>query len=340
MCQRRPLLPKWQKNSCVGAEKMLILQSERQKGVCYAINLSCHEMKLDLHIHKLILSYLIIGVVLMTSLTLLPVPGGYTWTPWVVNLATTVLFLLLIFLTSRLARTDKTCWGVLLTGAFILLFCPGVEKFFLRDEQGLLELGSQCIVPFFIGQYTRIRRKDFHRWYFLMLLMGIFCSYTHNGVSIPLFATFMWLSFRHLKGFFRMACWPMVIGFAIGTTLSIIITDDADNQLTLHNSLPEAIRHLSSNTLRILRTLWDTKVFVISIVMTGYLLYGPKGRMMLQRIARRHFALIVCLIFSLISMPLAPLGIDNAVHGVCFFCMFWLLFLVKYLAERYLAKKI
>ncbi len=278
------------------------------------------------------------GVSLMATLSWLPMPGGYTWTPWVVNLATTLLFVLLVFLTARLAKTDKTCMGVLVTAAFIVLFCPGVENFFLRDEQGLMELSSQCIVPFFVGQYTRIRRKDFHRWYFLMLLMGVFCSYTHNSVSIPLFFAFLWLSFRHLKGFFRMACWPMVIGFAIGTTLSIIFTADKDSTLVSYDSLPETIQLMSRNTLRVLRTLWDTKVFVISVLLTGYFLYGPKGRVMLQRIARRHFALTVCVIFSLISMPLAPLGIDNAVHGVCFFCMFWLLFLTKYLAERYWRK--
>ncbi len=287
-----------------------------------------------------ILSYVGIGVIMMLTLTWLPMPGGYTWVPWIINLATTLMFLLLVFLTARLAKTDKTGLGVLLTGAFLLLFCPGVEKFFLRDEQGLMELGSQCIVPFFIGQYTRIRRKDFHYWYFLMLLMGIFCSYTHNGVTIPLCAAFLWLSFRHLKGFFRMACWPMVIGFAIGTTLSILFSNESEIRLGMDELLPDTINQMSRTTLRVLRTLWDTKVFVIATILTGYLLYGPKGRKMLLRIARRHYALTVCAAFSLISMPLAPLGIDNAVHGVCFFCMFWLLFLVKYLAERYWEKRI
>lgn len=292
-----------------------------------------------LKIYPRLLSYLGIGIVVMLTLLLKPMPGGYTWNPFLINLATTLLFLLLIYLTARLAKTDKTSLGVVLTGLFIILFCPGEEKFFLRDEQGLMELGSECIVPFFMGQYTRIRKKDFRMWYFMMLLMGIFCSYTHNGVTIPLCAAFIWISFRHLKGFFRMACWPMVIGFAIGTTLSIIHTSEPEIPLAI-DKVPEAVTQMSDNTVSILVTLWDTKVFVISLILTGYLLYGPKGRKMLQRIARRHYALVLCGACSLLSMPLAPLGIDNAVHGVCFFCMFWLLFLTKYLAERYMNKRI
>lgn len=285
------------------------------------------------------ISYASMGCVLMLSLFLLPMPGGYTWNPIFINLATTLMFLLLVFLTARLAKTDRTGLGVALTGLFIFFFYPGVETFFVRDEQALMDIGSECIVPFFIGQYTRIRRKDFHRWYFMMLLMGIFCSYTHNGVTIPLCAAFLWLSFRHLKGFFHMACWPMVIGFAIGTTLSIL--NSSSQVITLDiEDMPDTISHMSNNTVHILAILWDTKVFVFSTIITGYLLYGPKGRRMLKHIAHRHYALTVCAICSLLSMPLAPLGIDNTVHGVCFFCMFWLLFVTKYMVERYWHKKV
>ena len=284
--------------------------------------------------------YLGIGIFIMTMLSVIPKQGGYTWEPWIINTATALMFVLLVWLTARLAKTNKTASGILLTGLFILLFCPGVDLFFLRDEQGILELGSECIVPFFMGQYARIRRKDFHYWYFLMLLMGIFCSYTHNGVTIPLCITFLWLSFRHLKGFFRMACWPMVIGFVIGTLLSIFFNANPVEALGLTPTLPETISHFSENTITILRTLWDTKVFVISIVVTGFLIYGAKGRKMLARIVKRHYALTLCAIVSLITVPLAPLGIDNAVHGVCFFSMFWLIFLAKYLAERYWNKRI
>lgn len=288
------------------------------------------------NIQRLILSYLIIAAVLFGALSLIPMPGGYTWNPWVINTATTLLFVLLTWLTARLARTDRTPMGILLTGLFLMLFCPGTEKFFLRDEQALFELCSQCIVPFFMSQYVRLRRKDFKYWYFLMLIMGIFCSYTHNGVTIPLCAAFFWLSFRHLKGFFRMACWPMVVGFAIGTTLSLVTSPDAPASILRPDLyLPQTLAQAPSTVWVVLRTLWDTKVFALALALTVYVAYGPKGRQMIHRIGRRHFALCVCLVFSLVSMPFAPLGIDNAVHGVCFFCMFWLLFLVKYMAERY-----
>ena len=295
-------------------------------------------MKERIKPYKCVLSYLGIGLAFLLLLSLHEREESYLWNPWCINLITTLLYVLFVWLTARLAKTDHTVPGIWLTGLYILFFCPGADKFLLGDEEGLMELASECIVPFFMGQYTRIRRKDFHYWYFLMLLMGIFCSYTHNGVTIPLCITFLWLSFRHLKGFFRMACWPMVIGFAIGTMLSILYRDPIES--TGDAFLPATLSYLSGNTITILRTLWDTKVFVLTVTGTGYLLYGKKGRQMLLRITRRHYALSLCAIVSLITVPLAPLGIDNAVHGVCFFSMYWLLFLTKYMAERYWHKRI
>lgn len=282
-------------------------------------------------IHRLVYSYLIVAVFVFSMLYSLPVPGGYTIEPWVINTCITLMFVLLVFLTARLARMNRTGTGVLLTAAFIMLFNPGAEDIYLRDWPALESLGSQCIVPFFMGQYTRIRRKDFSRWYALMLLMGIFCSYTHNGIAIPLCVTFLWLSFRHFHGFFGRACWPMVVGFAIGTTMSILFNLEPQTPVDL---VTTTIREMPSTTMEVLSTLWDTKVFVISLAVTGYFFYSVTGRLMLQRIARRHYVLCGCLISSLFSMPLAPLGIDNAAEGVCFFCMFWLLFIARYWVER------
>lgn len=287
-------------------------------------------------IHRLTCSYLVIAVVVFCLLYSLPVPGGYTIEPWIINTAITLMFMLLVFLTARLARMNRTGTGVMLTALFVMLFNPGAEDFYLRDIPALESLGSQCIVPFFMGQYTRIRRKDFSRWYALMMLMGIFCSYTHNGIAIPLCATFLWLSFRHFHGFFGRACWPMVVGFAIGTTMSILFNAESTTPVDL---VATTIREMPSTTWQVLSTLWDTKVFVLSVGVTGYLFYSGTGRVMLRRIARRHYALCSCLGFSLISMPLAPLGIDNAVEGVCFFCMFWLLFIARYWVERHLNKR-
>lgn len=282
-------------------------------------------------IHRLVYSYVMVAVFVFCLLYSLPVPGGYTIEPLIINSSITLMFVLLVFLTARLARMNRTGTGVLLTAAFVMLFNPGFEDLYLRDLQSLESLGSQCIVPFFMGQYTRIRRKDFNRWYALMLLMGIFCSYTHNGIAIPLCITFLWLSFRHFHGFFGRACWPMVVGFAIGTTMSILFSLESTTPVDL---VATTIREMPSTTLQVLNTLWNTKVFVISLAVTGYFLYSVTGRLMLHRIARRHYVLCGCLVFSLVSMPLAPLGIDNAVEGVCFFCMFWLLFIARYWVER------
>lgn len=277
---------------------------------------------------------------MLMALTWTPKHGGYTWEPWLINTCTTLLFLLLVHLTARLAHTDRTGTGILLTAFFLLLFYPGVDNFFMRDEEGLLSLGSQCIVPFFIGQYNRLRRKDFTYWYVLMLLMGTFCSYTHNGVTLPLCAGFLWVSLRHLKGFFRMACWPMVIGFVLGTSLSLLTTSTPSPLHHPGESFPSTLQHIPLNTWHILCLLWDTKVFVAAVCTTAYLFHHRTGRRLLQRVARRNYPLTVCLVFSLVFMPLAPLGIDNAVHGVCFFCMFWMMFLARALAAHYFDKRI
>ena len=274
------------------------------------------------------------------SMTLFPSKGDYIWEPLsgdiglAVNLITATLFTLFVSLTSRLARTDRTIWGILATAMFIIFFCPGEEVFFDRDEAALLELSSQCIVPFFIAQYNRVSQRDFHRWFLLMLLMGVFCSFTHNGITIPLCCSFVWLAFQRRERFFRQACWPMVIGVIIGTGLSIY--ERWDDSLTATMD-PEV---MSSVTSIAMKTLWDTKVFVLTLILTGYLLSTRKGRKDILYIFRRHYVLTLCCLFSLTTLPFAPLGIENAVTGVCFFSMFWLLFLCQHLVEKYLNRKI
>ena len=268
------------------------------------------------------------------GLAVFPPLGGYIWEPWFINICTTTLFTLFVYLTASLARTDQTLIGIIGTAVFIVFFCPGEEAFFDRDLNSLTELSSQCIVPFFIAQYTRVSQKDFHRWYFLMLLMGIFCSYTHNGITIPLCCAFVWLAIRRRERFFRQACWPMVIGVIIGTGLSL--WQRWDDSLTA-TADPEVMVSVTSIALK---TLWETKVFVASLLLTGYFLSAGRGRKEILHIFRRHYVLTLCCIFSLCTLPFAPLGIENAVTGVCFFSMFWLLFLCQYLAEKYLKRKI
>lgn len=281
-----------------------------------------------------ILCYLFMGCIVYSVMKGFARSHPFIFTPQAFNVVFTLLFLLLVNLTSRLARTDRTGLGVLCTGIFIMLFNPGMDKCMIGDEDGLLELASQCMVPFFMMQFRRIRRKDFHYGYFLMFLMGVFCSYTHNGVAIPLCASFLWITWRHREKFFRMACWPMVIGFLIGTTLSIITTQERST------TLPEQILSISDTTWQALTTLWDTKVFVISVAVTAYLLNTHSGRHMIRHTVRRNYQVCTCMAFSLLSLPLAPLGISNAVTGVCFFCMFWLLFITRYMMEKYFKVKI
>lgn len=291
--------------------------------------------KEQLHLaHTRALSYLTIALVFGIIVSQLPADPASALSPFITLLGTVMTFLLLVWLTARLARTSGTGLGILFTGLFLLLFTPGMGQCLARNETALMELGSQCMVPFFFMQYTRIRKKDFQRGYVLMFLMGIFCSYTHNGVAIPLCACFLWITWRHRERFFRKACWPMVVGFLIGTTLSVLTTDERPN------TLPEQFLNISETTWKALGTLWDTKVFVLAVGITAYLLNMQAGRQLLQRMVRRHYAVCTCMAFSLISLPLAPLGINNAVTGVCFFCMFWLLFIAKYATEKYLGKKV
>lgn len=281
-----------------------------------------------------VLAYCIIFFGVWVGLALFPPTGGYIWEPWTINITTSVLFTLLVYLTARLARTDSTIIGIIATAVFIIFFCPGEEVFFNRDLDSILELSSQCIVPFFIAQYNRVSQKDFHRWYLLMLLMGVFCSYTHNGITIPLCCAFVWLAFQRHERFFRQACWPMVIGVIIGTGLSI--------WNKRHESLNMAtdLEVITSVTSIALKTLWETKVFVASLLLTGYLMAQRNGRKDTLYIFRRHYVLTLCCLFSLFTLPFAPLGVDNAVTGVCFFSMFWLLFLCQHLAEKYMKRKI
>lgn len=274
---------------------------------------------------KLNLTYAGIFVAMLSALALLPKEGGYIWQAEVINPLSAMLFTLLVYLTGRIAHSTQTVTGILCTALFILLFCPDSRHFFNRDETGIVELSSTCIVPFFISQYTRIANKNFKYGYFLMLLMGIFCSYTHDSITIPLCAAFLTLAYLQRDRLFRLACWPMVIGFAIGTTLSLLQSaywkSQAWNDLT----------RLSSQTASGFAQLWETKVFIFATLLTIYFLSSRKRRKRLWRISREHKLLTYCLLYSFCAIPFAPLGLDSAISGVCFFCMFWALFLFQQL---------
>ena len=171
---------------------------------------------------KLYLTYLVIFAVMLSALALFPKTGGYIWQAEIINPLSALLFTLLVYLTGRIAHSTQSVTGILCTALFILLFCPDSRHFFNRDETAVVELSSTCIVPFFISQYTRISNKNFKYGYFLMLLMGIFCSYTHDSITIPLCAAFLTLSYLQRDRLFRLACWPMVIGFSVGTALTLL----------------------------------------------------------------------------------------------------------------------
>ena len=135
---------------------------------------------------KIIFTYFLLFIGIFSLLTFIPKTGGYIWQPELINTVSALLLTLLVFLVGQISGTSATHTGIIGTAIFTLLFCPNSYMFFSRDEQAVIELISVCIVPFFISQYHRIESKNFKYGYFIMLLMGIFCSYTHDGITIPL----------------------------------------------------------------------------------------------------------------------------------------------------------
>lgn len=261
-----------------------------------------------------ILTYISIFVVAALLLALSTPAGSDVWTFWIMQPLTAALCTLLVWLVARLLGTGGTPLEITITALFMLLFNPNAYLFFERDETSILELCSQCIVPFFLSQYNRIQRKDFHRSYTLMLLMGIFCSFTHDGITLPLCLAFGLMAWQRRNVFFRLACWPMVIGWLFGTILLLVT----------RNRLPDLLprtKEMADNTTAALVLLWDTKVFLIAVGLTFWFTTTKWGRRELRRIYLRQRLIVYCTLFALCIMPFAPLGISNAVTSVSFFGM-------------------
>ena len=122
----------------------------------------------------------------------------------------------------------------------------------------------------------------------------------------------------------------MVIGFVIGTGLSIWKA-----HRTGVSSVPSNLAGTISQTSTALQILWNAKVFLLSVGLTAWLSVSRWGRQMLLANFREHTLLACCAMFSYCTLPFAPLGLENAVAGVCFFCMFWVLILVKSLTDKF-----
>ena len=280
--------------------------------------------------YKRAITYICIFSILLYLLSLMPCAGT---TPNEIRFTLTaisLLFTLLIYLSARLIDSGNHTESIIFIAIFVLFFFPGASNLQSCNRDAIMELGSQCIVPFFISQYKRVSLKDFKRGYALMLLMGIFCSYTHDGISIPLCASFLWLSFLNRNHFFRSACWPMVIGFVIGTSLSIFHAHSAMG----HISQAELHAPLS----RTIAVLWDAKISLLAIGLTANLSISRWGRQLLLSCFRKQPLLACCAIFSYCALPFAPLGLENAITSVCFFCMFWVLIVLKELANHFFHK--
>ena len=274
------------------------------------------------------LTYLFISLLTAVIMAFMPMAGGSVWDPRIIVPLTAAMFTLLVWLVARFIGTDRAPLEILITAGFLLLFAPGSHLYFSRDEDAIIELSSQCIVPFFLTQYKRISRKDFKKAYGFMLLMGIFCSFTHDGITLPLCLAFLLQAWQRRSEFFRLACWPMVIGWLVGTVLQFTTRDHLP-------SLTPDLEGLTSRTAMVLGLLWDTKIFVVAVALSFWMSTTAWGRAELRRMLRRQRLIAYSLLFALSCVPFAPLGIENAVTGVCFFGMLWALLLCQGLERRF-----
>ena len=148
--------------------------------------------------YRKILTYVAVFAVTALLAWVLPHRHMLMWRLWAVVLSYASLFTLLVWLCCRLVRSGRRPEEIALTAFFLLFFLPRGAGLLTLDAESVLYLASQCMVPFFIGQYVRIRRRDYGHIYVLMLLMGIFCSYTHDGIAIPLCGGFLWMSWQEV----------------------------------------------------------------------------------------------------------------------------------------------
>ncbi len=279
------------------------------------------------------LAYIIVFLLMCMLLMLSPSGQGSVWDPRIIIPLSAGLFTLLAYLIARFLGTDGKFREILATAAFLIFFSPGSSIFFSQDEEALIELSSQCIVPFFLSQYIRIRSKDFRAVYALMLLMGIFCSFTHDGITLPLCLAFLLLAWQRRAEVMHRACWPMMAGWLIGTILQFVSRNHWP-------SLTPDIQGITSRTALILGLLWDTKVFVLGVVLTAWFTTTVWGRRELRRTWRRNRLVAYSLAFALTTVPFAPLGIDNAVMGVCFFAMLWSMLLLLGLERQWEGRRL
>ena len=134
--------------------------------------------------YKKILTYLVVFASTLLLAWILPNRHLPMWQWWLEAIVYSGLFALLVWLSCRLVRSGRGAGETAITALFLLFFLPRGGGLVNLSIESVTYLASQCMVPFFIGQYMRIRRRDYGHIYVLMILMGIFCSYTHDAMDV------------------------------------------------------------------------------------------------------------------------------------------------------------
>lgn len=142
---------------------------------------------------------------------------------WVMKSLHVVMFLLLIFLTTRWLTDDRKKEPVmaLTTFAFLLLVFKGFRTAVLWQIGAFGYVWTWVMTLAFLLLARRLKDRPFKKRHGMLIPVAFLCGWTHEAIALPLSVTFATYMVTHRKAWNRSALFPLFIAYMMGTALII-----------------------------------------------------------------------------------------------------------------------
>lgn len=238
------------------------------------------------------------------------------------NILNSIIFCLLIYYVNKLAGSCVDLLGCSLSFALIFLLSPLFKETSLWFTGSFNYLWAVVAGLFYLVVFQRLERKDLSLKHWLLGIASILLGWTNEGIVIPISLALGIYSLIHIKRIAHSAVQPWILGFWVGTALTVFspatlinATETGTSESLIGHFMTVAV------TLTQLRIFW---IWIIGIIIS-LIVNIQKNKDYFHK-----YALICCAtVFSLLVFFLADCHYPRVRYAMEIFSVIALLALLR-----------